>query len=55
MDERGVGMTSDQNLAQVGSRPRNDTLALVGIAAIVALVHVLTNGRYGFHRDELQV
>jgi hypothetical protein len=30
-------------------------LALVGIAAIVALVHVLTNGRYGFHRDELQV
>ena len=27
----------------------------MGIAAIVALVHVLTNGRYGFHRDELQV
>jgi Dolichyl-phosphate-mannose-protein mannosyltransferase len=55
MDERGVGMTSHQNLAQVGSRSRNDTLALVGIAAIVALIHVLTNGRYGFHRDELQV
>jgi dolichyl-phosphate-mannose--protein O-mannosyl transferase len=27
----------------------------VGIAAIVAVAHVLTNGRYGFHRDELQV
>ena len=32
-----------------------DTWALVGIAAVVALAHVLTNGRYGFHRDELQV
>jgi MFS family permease len=34
---------------------RTDTWALVGIAASIALVHVLTNGRYGFHRDELQV
>lgn len=34
---------------------RGDTLALVGIAGIVAVVHLLTNGRYGFHRDELQV
>ncbi len=28
---------------------------MVGIAGAVAMVHVLTNGRYGFHRDELQV
>jgi hypothetical protein len=34
---------------------RTDTWALVGIAASVAVIHVLTNGRYGFHRDELQV
>lgn len=31
-----------------------DTLIVFGIATAVALVHVLTNGRYGFHRDELQ-
>ena len=28
---------------------------LIGIAAAIALLHILTNGRYGFHRDELQV
>jgi len=32
-----------------------DTLVPVAIAAIVVLAHLLTNGRYGFHRDELQV
>jgi 4-amino-4-deoxy-L-arabinose transferase-like glycosyltransferase len=37
------------------SGSRADTLALVGIAAFVAAAHLLTNGRYGFHRDELQV
>jgi hypothetical protein len=31
-----------------------DNLALVGIALVVALVHLMTNGRYGFHRDEFQ-
>jgi len=36
------------------SHSRSDTLALAAIAAAVALFHILTNGRYGFHRDELQ-
>lgn len=34
---------------------RGDNFALLGICGAVVLVHVLTNGRYGFHRDELQV
>ena len=38
-----------------GSRQRwADTAILVGIAAAVALVHLSTDNRYGFHRDELQ-
>src|ERR1700722_14820044 len=39
-----------------GSRTvaQGDNLALLGIALVVAVVHLLTNGRYGFHRDEFQ-
>ncbi len=33
---------------------RADLVPLLLIAAAVALVHILTNGQYGFHRDELQ-
>jgi len=32
-----------------------DIWPVIGIAGAIALVHLLTNGRYGFHRDELQV
>jgi hypothetical protein len=31
-----------------------DNAILIGIAAAIALAHLLTNNRYGFHRDELQ-
>jgi hypothetical protein len=33
---------------------RADLAPLLLVAAAVALLHLLTNGRYGFHRDELQ-
>ncbi len=46
-------MSEAQGLGQ-SDRSRADTLMLVGIAAVIALVHLLTNNRYGFHRDELQ-
>src|SRR5579864_8223557 len=32
-----------------------DIWPVIGIAGAIVLVHLLTNGRYGFHRDELQV
>jgi hypothetical protein len=33
---------------------RFTTLILIGLAATVLVLHLLTSGRYGFHRDELQ-
>src|ERR1700679_1804774 len=36
------------------SDPRSSNSILVGIALAVAFIHVATNSRYGFHRDELQ-
>jgi Dolichyl-phosphate-mannose-protein mannosyltransferase len=37
-----------------GKEARTETLVLIGIALAVMLIHLLTNGRYGFHRDEFQ-
>src|SRR5690348_11255311 len=37
-----------------GSAEPSDLILLFCIAAAFALFHILTNGRYGFHRDELQ-
>ncbi len=34
--------------------PRIEWAGLLAIAAAITLLHLLTNGRYGFHRDELQ-
>lgn len=44
----------DHPLERRSKAVHSDLAALLAIAAMVALVHLLTNGRYGFHRDELQ-
>jgi hypothetical protein len=36
------------------SGPRTEHTALLVISATIALLHIATNNRYGFHRDELQ-
>jgi len=46
--------TDERIFAQQGDRHRVEWAVLLGIAAFVTVVHLLTNGRYGFHRDELQ-
>src|SRR5580698_3917019 len=39
---------------QPDAPPRIRWTALLAIAGAVTLLHLFTNGRYGFHRDELQ-
>jgi hypothetical protein len=43
-----------QSNLQFDGEPRVQWLPLLTIAAAMTLLHMLTNGRYGFHRDELQ-
>jgi len=40
--------------SKLGSRQNADWFSLLGIAGAMTLLHLATNGRYGFHRDELQ-
>jgi hypothetical protein len=44
----------EQAAPGVNTDQRSARLMLVAIASAVAVAHILTNGRYGFHRDELQ-
>jgi hypothetical protein len=45
----------DRPTNQSADSSRGDNFVLIAIAGVVVLVHVLTNGRYGLHRDEYQV
>jgi len=47
-------MNAEYSSGQIDVRSRPDIAVLLGIAATVTFVHLLTNNRYGFHRDELQ-
>jgi hypothetical protein len=46
--------TRNEGAAATVSTNGTATLLLVLIAAAITLLHLLTNNRYGFHRDELQ-
>ncbi|HSS99145.1 MAG TPA: glycosyltransferase family 39 protein [Terriglobales bacterium] len=39
---------------QIDHSFHHDNLVLLAIAGAMAVLHIATNGRYGFHRDELQ-
>ena len=49
-----ISQATDRTNIPSHSRLRSDLPLLCCIAAAFALFHVLTDGRYGFHRDELQ-
>src|ERR1022692_241652 len=51
---RMASVNGAYNPTQMGTRSSAGTTAVIGIAFAIALLHLLTNGRYGFHRDELQ-
>ncbi len=42
------------NPTEPATSNRANNLVLLAIACAIALLHLLTNGRYGFHRDEFQ-
>lgn len=44
----------EQSAPEATQQQQTATLALLVIAGTVVAAHILTNGRYGFHRDELQ-
>ena len=44
----------DRIQSSEGARNHTSLLPVFCVAAAAGLVHILTNGRYGFHRDELQ-
>lgn len=52
---RAEVLPSSTNLSPINaSTSRSDLTILVAISAAFMLLHIATNGRYGFHRDELQ-
>jgi len=50
----GLQRVGDSGAQGEVRRSQRDNLWLLAIATAIALLHIATNGRYGFHRDELQ-
>jgi hypothetical protein len=46
--------TLDRRLVPTSAQAQSALLPVLAIATAIALLHLFTNGRYGFHRDELQ-
>ncbi|MGB6691487.1 MAG: glycosyltransferase family 39 protein [Terracidiphilus sp.] len=44
----------DRAPSETGAQTHFEFIPVVAIAVAITLLHLLTNGRYGFHRDELQ-
>jgi hypothetical protein len=49
-----AGTYVEESLMRREAGSRADVFALMGIALVVTAIHLLTNNRYGTHRDELQ-
>src|SRR6201992_1413095 len=49
-----ISIESPRHAAPPATPLRTDLIPLLVIAAADILIHLATNGRYGFHRDELQ-
>ena len=47
-------ISSERGTEPIVSWRGTEWTILLGIAAVITLVHLATNSRYGFHRDELQ-
>src|SRR6266487_125678 len=46
-------MPTEGNLKRVATEPRTLSVLIFGFSALALLVHLLTNSRYGYFRDEL--
>jgi hypothetical protein len=49
-----TGTRFEQRETTASQSWRGDNAVLLAIAGAIVLLHIVTNGRYGFHRDELQ-
>lgn len=47
-------MTVEYSELRPEPQSRSATIAVLAIATAITILHLLTNGRYGFHRDEFQ-